>query len=375
VSDSVTGPDLVRVDLGGRGYDIAIGLDLIADAGRYLSPALGKRRRVVIISDENVAAHYLSPLARALDAAGIAHESLIVSPGEGSKAWPTLTSLIDRLMALRVDRKTVILALGGGVVGDLAGFVAAITLRGLDFVQIPTSLLAQVDSSVGGKTGINVPAGKNLVGAFHQPILVLTDLGTLNTLPARERRAGYAEIVKHAAIGDAAFFPWLEANGAALIAGDPAARARAIRHSCETKAAIVAADEFEADRRALLNFGHTFGHAFEAETGFGEALVHGEAVAVGMALAATFSVRLGLCPAEARDRLIAHLDAVGLPTRMDQVPGGPFSPDILLDHMAHDKKAEGGRLTFVLLRDLGDAFIARSVELGPVREMLSELQR
>lgn len=367
-------PDRLRVELGQRSYDILIGTGLIADAARSVLPVLKGRKRVVIITDETVAAYHLAPLEAALTAAGLTLAALVVPAGERSKSWPVLTGLIDRLMALKVDRRTVILALGGGVVGDLAGFVAAITLRGLDFIQIPTTLLAQVDSSVGGKTGINVPAGKNLVGAFHQPILVLSDLDALATLPLRERRSGYAEILKHAVLADLSFFGWLEQHGAALIAGDRAAQTTAIRHSCVTKSTIVAADEREADQRALLNLGHTFGHALEVETGFGDALFHGESVAVGMALAAALSIRMGHCPAAVMPRLTAHLQAVGLPARLADVPGFPFDPVRLVDHMALDKKARDGGLTFILLRDLGQAFVAHDVDPALVRAVIAEAQ-
>jgi 3-dehydroquinate synthase len=364
----------VRVELETRSYDIVIGSGLIDDAAPYLGPVLESRKRVVIISDETVAAFYLGPLSAALDRSGLAHQAITVPAGEGSKSWEILTSVIDRLTALKVDRRTVILALGGGVVGDLAGFVAAITLRGLDFIQIPTSLLAQVDSSVGGKTGINVAAGKNLVGAFHQPLLVLADLDTLKTLPPRELRSGYAEIVKHAAIADAAFFDVLcQGGGAAVISGDQSAQALAVRHSCETKATIVAEDELESGRRALLNFGHTFGHALEAETGYGDRLRHGEGVAVGMVLAAALSAKLGLCPVSAGQRLATHLEQVGLPSSLKHVPGAPFAPDRLVEHMMVDKKNRDGALTFIVLRDLGQAEIRHGVDAHIVRDLLVEM--
>lgn len=365
----------VRVELDTRSYDIVIGSGLIGNAGAYLEPVLKSRKRVVVISDETVASIYLAPLAAALNQCGLIHQSITVPPGESSKSWEVLTSVIDRLTQLKVDRRTVILALGGGVVGDLAGFIAAITLRGLDFIQMPTSLLAQVDSSVGGKTGINVAAGKNLVGAFHQPLAVLADIDSLQSLAPRELRSGYAEIVKHAAIADAPFFDWLgRGGGAAVLAGDQSAQMRAVRHSCETKSAIVAEDELESGRRALLNFGHTFGHALEAETGYGDRLRHGEGVAVGMVLAAALSTKLGLCPASAGQRLAAHLSQVGLPSSLGDIDGAPFAPDRLIEHMMVDKKNRDGALTFVVLHGLGRADIQHGVDIGIVRELLIEMQ-
>lgn len=361
----------VPVSLGDRAYEVVIGEHLVADAGRWVGPLLGRRRRVLAVTDETVAGHHLPAFSEGLAAAGIETLSVIVPPGEGSKSWAGLQALVDRLLALGLDRGTLVAALGGGVVGDLAGFAAAIAMRGVEFVQIPTTLLAQVDSSVGGKTGINTAAGKNMVGAFHQPRLVLADIGVLDTLPAREVRSGYAEVAKHAAIGDAAFFGVLEHEGPKLVAGDRSARRRAVEHSVRTKARIVAADEREAGQRALLNLGHTFGHALEAETGFGQGLLHGEAVALGMVLAFGFSARLGLAPAEDGRRLAAHLDAVGLPTRLDQVPGAPFDAARLVEHMAHDKKVKAGALTFILARGLGDCFVADDVPADQVLDFLT----
>jgi 3-dehydroquinate synthase len=360
----------VRVDLGGRGYDILIGGGLLERAGEHVLPLLGKRRRVIVVTDSNVARHQLPRLEAGLTAAGIAADVLTVPAGEASKSFAELERLLDRMLALGLERGSLLLALGGGVVGDLAGFAAAVALRGIDFVQLPTTLLSQFDSSVGGKTGINTAAGKNLVGAFHQPRLVLADIDTLKTLPERERRAGYAEEAKHAAIADAGFFAWLERHGAAVIAGDAEAQTAAVEHSCGVKARIVAADEREGGVRALLNFGHTFGHALETETGFSDALLHGESVALGMVLAADLSVRLGRCPAADRDRLVAHLSAVGLRTRLAEVAGSPFDPERLIGHMGHDKKVRDGKLTFILSDGIGAASVVRDVPIEPVRAVL-----
>lgn len=360
--------ETVRVELGARSYDIVIGSDLVARAGDWMLPAL-PTRRVVIVTDETVADLHLTVLQAALDRAGLRHDCLAIRPGEGSKSIAGLDRLLDGLLALGIDRGVTIVALGGGVVGDLAGFAAAITLRGLGFIQVPTTMLAQVDSSVGGKTGINSPHGKNLIGAFHQPLLVLCDIGLLETLPRRELRAGYAEIVKYGAIDQPGFFDWLEGSGPALIEGDRAVRIRAVKASCMAKAAIVAADERETGRRALLNLGHTFGHALETETGYGDRLLHGEAVALGMVLAFDLSVRLGLCPPEDAERLRRHLRAVGLPTRLGEIEGG-WDTAALLRHMAKDKKVRDGRLTFVLTRGIGRAFVSSDVDLDAVAGLL-----
>ena len=360
----------VRVDLAGRGYDIVIGGGLLERAGEHVMPLLGKQRRLLVVTDETVARHQLPRLERGLAAADIASHVLTVPAGEASKSFAELERLLDRMLAFGLERGSLLLALGGGVVGDPAGFAAAVALRGIDYVQIPTTLLAQFDSSVGGKTAVNMPAGKNLVGAFHQPRLVLADIDTLASLPARERRSGYAEEAKHAAISDRDFFAWLERQGASVIAGDQAAQIAAVEHSCRTKARIVAADERESGVRALLNFGHTFGHALEAETGFSDALLHGEAVAIGMVLASDLSVRLGRCPAADRDRLVAHLAAVGLTTRLADIPGAPFDGERLIGHMAHDKKVRDGALTFILLDGLGAASVVQEVPIAAVRDVL-----
>ncbi len=369
------GEERLTVGLGARAYDVVIGDGLIADAGRHLRPLL-KLPRIVIVTDANVAAKHLGPFRAGLERAGIACETITLPPGEATKSFSGLETLSEKILALGIERSTVLVALGGGVVGDLTGFAAAVLLRGIDFVQVPTTLLAQVDSAVGGKTGINTRQGKNLVGAFHQPRLVLADMGALDTLPRRELLAGYAEIVKYGLINDAGFFAWLEANGRALVAGERALRRRAVSVSCAAKAAIVAADEREKGERALLNLGHTFGHALEAETGFGPALLHGEAVAVGLALAFDFSARLGLCPAEDAARVRRHLDEAGLPSTLDRLgdygrkPG--WTAARLIAHMGHDKKVAGGKLTFILARGIGRAFIARDVDEAALAAFLAD---
>ncbi|MCR9219172.1 MAG: 3-dehydroquinate synthase [Alphaproteobacteria bacterium] len=361
----------VRVELGARSYDIRVGEGLLAGAGEAIKPLAGGRR-VVVVSDETAGDLHLDTLAASLAAAGVGGDAIVMPPGEETKSFEALSGLMDRLFEIGIERRTLLVALGGGVIGDLVGFAAAIALRGIDFVQIPTTLLAQVDSSVGGKTGINVEAGKNLVGAFHQPRLVLADVAVLETLPRRELLAGYAEVVKYAAIDDAKFFHWLEANGAALADGDAALRARAIAHCCAAKARIVAADEREGGVRALLNLGHTFGHALEGAAGYSDALRHGEAVAIGMALAFRLSVRLGLCPGQDADRLVAHLDAVGLPTRPTQIRGVDWEVDDLIRRMGADKKVADGKLTFILARGIGKSFITQDVARGDLAAVLDE---
>jgi 3-dehydroquinate synthase len=352
--------DRLTVDLAGRSYDILVGPGLLAEAGRRIREALG-RRRLIVLSDETVAPLYARALVESLHGAGHDVELVTVPAGEGAKDIHRFPALADRLLGLGLDRKAVLVALGGGVIGDLTGFAAATLLRGIEFVQIPTTLLAQIDSSVGGKTGVNAGAGKNLVGAFHQPRLVLADLDVLSTLPARELRAGYAEMAKYGLLGDAAFFRDLEVQAPRILTLDPALVGPAIVRCCRMKAMIVAEDEREAGRRALLNLGHTFGHALEAETGFGPALLHGESVALGMVLAADLSVALDRLGAAAASRIADHLGSVGLPTRMSQIPGAPFAASRLIEHMAHDKKAEGGSLTFVILDGIGSASLVRQV--------------
>ena len=347
---------MITIPVGGGGfkpYDVVVGRGLLAQAGARIAPFT--RRRTVIVSDETVAALHGPSLQASLTAAGVASQIITVPPGEASKSFAELERLMDRLLAAGLDRKDVIVALGGGVVGDLAGLAAALYMRGIDFVQVPTTLLAQVDSSVGGKTAIDTARGKNLIGAFHQPRLVLADIDVLATLPAVQLRSGWAEVIKHGLICDAPFFDWLAGAGAGGATGDPAALERAVVRSVEIKSAIVGEDEKEAGRRALLNLGHTFGHAIEAELGFeAGALAHGEAVALGCAMAFRFSVALGLCPAADADRVETIIAAAGLPTRLDQA--GRFSADALLARMAGDKKAEGGAVTLILASGIGTTF-------------------
>ena len=362
---------VIGVGLGERAYEVRVGAGLIDRAGEAISPFL-KRRRTAVVSDETVWGLHGARLTAALDAAGIAALPVIVAPGEQTKSFEGLADVSDRLLALELDRGDVITAFGGGVVGDLAGFAAAIYKRGVDFVQIPTTLLAQVDSSVGGKTAIDTPRGKNLVGAFHQPKLVLADLDVLGTLPDREMRAGYAEVIKYGLLGDFAFFEWLEVNAAGVLAREPRALSAAVARCVEMKAQIVAEDETEQGRRALLNLGHTFGHALEAETGYGGALLHGEAVAAGMALAFRFSASIGLCPTQDAHRAASGIAAAGLPTTLAEVPGHPFDAERLVRHMAQDKKAQGGKLTFILARGLGQAFVAKDVDAAAVVGFLKQ---
>ncbi|HUF55878.1 MAG TPA: 3-dehydroquinate synthase [Thermohalobaculum sp.] len=361
----------VRVDLGARGYEIRIGAGLLDQAGALIAPLL-PRPRTVIVTDGRVATHHLGRLRRGLAAAGIEAAEIVVPPGEGTKSMGWLGHVLDRLLALGVERDDLILAFGGGVVGDLAGFAAAVLRRGVGFVQVPTTLLAQVDSSVGGKTGINAAAGKNLIGAFHQPRLVLADTDVLRTLPRRELLAGYAEVAKYGLIRDAAFFGWLEEHGPGLRDGDEAARVHAIRRSCEIKAAIVAEDETEQGSRALLNLGHTFGHALEAVTGYSGRLLHGEAVAIGTGLALDLSVRSGHCDARLPERAAAHFAAMGMPRTLADIPGPLPGPDALMAAMAQDKKVRQGRAAFILVRAVGDAFVSRDVDPAVVRSVLED---
>ncbi len=366
----MSGHDRLTVSLGTRSYDILVGNDLINATNRYLSPLL-KVPRVLVVTDETVADLHLPTLAHALDDGGIDHQSFILPVGEASKSFAQIERLAELLLEARVERNTAIVALGGGVVGDIAGFAASILLRGVPFVQIPTTLLAQVDSSVGGKTGINTRHGKNLVGSFYQPLLVLADTNVLATLPRRHRLAGYAEVVKYGLIQDAGFFTWLETQGSGLIEGDRDALRHAILTSCSIKAQVVAADERETGARALLNLGHTFGHALEAEVGYGDELLHGEAVAIGITLAFDLSAQLGLCPAADADRVRRHLAAIGLPTGLDQIPGRRFAVDALLDHMSRDKKVDAGRIIFILTRGIGKAFVSDQVEISDVAMLLT----
>ncbi len=361
----------VRVALAERSYDVVIEPGLLGRAGAQLGPPARHGRRIVV-SDETVWEKQGARLCAGLSAGDGTEsvEPILLPPGEESKSWPVLTGLVDRLLALGLERGEPILAFGGGVIGDLAGFAAAIVKRGCPFVQIPTTLLAQVDSSVGGKTGINTAAGKNLVGAFHQPSMVLIDPDCLDTLPLRELHAGYAEVAKCGLIGDADFFAWCEANARALFAGDPEARSYAIEKSVAFKAAIVAEDERETTgRRALLNLGHTFGHALEAETGFSERLLHGEAVALGMVLAFRFSAERGLCPAEDAARIEGLFDVIPMPVHLTDLEMDATGAT-LAAHMAHDKKASGGHVPFVLARGIGRAFIDTDVDLAEIADFL-----
>lgn len=359
----------VPVALNDRSYRISIGAGLLASAGERLE-AFTKRRKVAIVTDKAVAALHLPTLLQGL--AGFEATPIILPSGEGTKSFAQLERLVDRLLGLDLTRSDVVLALGGGVIGDLTGFTAAILKRGINFIQIPTTLLAMVDSSVGGKTGINTAAGKNLVGAFHQPLAVWADLDCLATLPEREMRAGYAEIVKYGLIADPAFYEWCEANAARLLAGDREALAHAVAQSCRAKAAIVAADERETDDiRALLNLGHTFGHALEAETGFSSRLLHGEAVGIGMAQAFRFSAARGLCPAADAERLTAHLESIGMMAWPAEAGIAADAAARLVAHMAHDKKKTADGLPFILARSIGDAYVAKGVPLAAVAEFLA----
>jgi 3-dehydroquinate synthase len=365
----MTAPERITVDLGGRSYDVVVGSGLVDDAGRHLGPLL-RQPRAIVVTDETVGALYGDRLETALARAAIDGSTIVVPSGERTKDLDHLERLVEDLLDRRIERSTTVIALGGGVVGDLAGFAASIVLRGVDFVQVPTTLLAQVDSSVGGKTGINTRHGKNLVGAFHQPRCVLADTGVLDTLPRRELLAGYAEVVKYGLIDDPEFFDWLCDHGPDVLAGDQRARCHAIATSCRAKARIVAADEREAGQRALLNLGHTFAHALEADAGYGGSLLHGEAVAIGMVMACDLSVRRGHCPPEDLTRLRRHLSAVGLPTEPTS-PRGKAGLSALIDHMRNDKKVVGGRVAFVLVNGIGKAFLARDVDLAEVEALLA----
>ncbi|KGJ06234.1 3-dehydroquinate synthase [Paracoccus halophilus] len=362
--------ETVHVDLGARSYDVRIGQGLLARAGDEIV-ALAGRRRVAILTDETVAALHLPALQEALAGAGIEAPALALPAGEATKCWAEIGRATEWLIAQRIERRDLVIALGGGVIGDLAGFAAAILRRGVRFVQIPTTLLAQVDSSVGGKTGVNSPQGKNLIGAFHQPALVLADIDTLATLSPRDFRAGYGEVAKYGLLGDEGFFEWLEANAAGL-ARDPALRQQAVRHSVRMKADIVQRDETEQGDRALLNLGHTFGHALESATGYSDRLLHGEGVAIGCALAYELSAKMGLCSQEAPSRVAAHLAAMGLPARIADIPGELPDDDALIALMAQDKKVQDGRLRFILARGIGRAFVTDQVDPALLRRVLAE---
>ena len=358
----------VTVSLGDRSYPIHIEAGLLARAGEILAP-LSRGRTMAIVTDENVRPH-LAKLQASLADAGVASEAIILPPGEKTKSWTMLERVCDRLLELGVERSDHVIALGGGVIGDLVGFACSIVKRGCRFVQIPTTLLSQVDSSVGGKTAINTSAGKNLIGAFHQPAMVLIDPAVLDSLPARQVRAGYAEVVKYGLIDDFAFFEWCEANAPALLAGNAEARVHAIAHSVAAKARIVAADEHETNGiRALLNLGHTFGHALEAEAGFSDRLLHGEGVAAGCALAFRYSMRKGICEGQDAERVAAHLRAVGLPDGL--AAAGIDAPSAtLVEHMKHDKKMAAGTLPFLLARGIGGTYLDKTVDLADVAAFL-----
>ena len=371
-SNAPSGPvEQIKVDLGQRSYDILIGPGLIDSAGAQISTRL-TTPRAFIITDTNVAPLLGDRLCASLDSAGIDHKTIVLPAGEPTKSFGPFEKLLNDLLQHGVERATTLVALGGGVIGDITGFAASTLLRGINYVQVPTTLLAQVDSSVGGKTAINARHGKNLIGNFYQPRLVLADTKTLDTLPKRELLAGYAETVKYGLLGDAEFFAWLEANAAALLSGDHQARIQAVAKSCRMKAAIVAEDEQERGSRALLNLGHTFAHALEAETGFGEKLLHGEAVAIGMVMAFDLSARLKLCSPDDAARVRRHLQTVGLSVAPPDHPKGQWDIGRLMELIGADKKVAQGRPVFILARAIGDAFIARDVDLGDVEAMLGQ---
>jgi 3-dehydroquinate synthase len=363
-------PTIVNVALGDRAYDIVIGRGQLASLGTRAA-ALKPGAKAAIVTDDTVARFHLEAAEAALAAGGLSTSRVVVAAGESAKSFAGFEHVCEALIAARIERGDLVVALGGGVVGDLAGFAAAAVRRGLDYIQVPTTLLAQVDSSVGGKTAINSRHGKNLVGAFYQPILVVADTAVLDTLPPRQFRAGYAEVAKYGLLGDTGFFAWLEANVKEVFAGG-AAREHAIATSCRMKAAIVARDERETGERALLNLGHTFGHALEAAAGFSDRLLHGEAVALGTVLAAEFSYRLGVLPPDQVARATRHIAAAGLPVSLAEVAGRVPDADRLIDLMAQDKKVKRGKLTFILLRDIGDAYIAADVDPAPLRAFLAE---
>jgi 3-dehydroquinate synthase len=364
-------PLSVTVDLGARSYDVVIGAGVLAQAGAWIA-AVKPRARLGVVSDETVWALHGPALAASLKAAGLPFEVVTVAPGEAAKSWDGLRHVCEALLGFGLERGDLVVAFGGGVIGDLAGFAAGVLKRGADYVQIPTTLLAQVDSSVGGKTAIDAAGGKNMIGLFHQPVLVLADVALLATLPERERRAGFAEVIKYGLIDDREFFDWCAAHGAAVIAGDVEMCAQAVAHSVRAKARIVAADERESGVRALLNLGHTFAHAYESEAGFDGALLHGEAVACGMGQALAFSARLGLCGASDAQAAQGALAALGFEIRPRALPGAPYDADRLLAHMRADKKAEHGRLTLILARAVGATFVAKGVDDGALRAFLAE---
>ncbi len=365
---------IVHVPLDTRAYDVVIGPDLVAEVGKRLAPLL-TRPKVAVLTDETVAALHLEALLAGLAAEGIEMEALALPPGEATKGWPQFSRAVEWLLEKKVERGDIVIAFGGGVIGDLAGFAAAVLRRGVRFVQIPTSLLAQVDSSVGGKTGINAPQGKNLIGAFHQPAMVLADTAILGTLTKRDFLAGYGEVVKYGLLGDAEFFDWLEANAPAMAEGDMALRVEAVARSVQMKADIVVRDETEQGDRALLNLGHTFCHALEAATGYSDRLMHGEGVAIGCALAFELSARLGLCSQEDPSRVRAHLKAMGMKTDLADIPGELPSAEELVELMGQDKKVVDGQLRFILARGIGDAFVTSDVPEDKVLAVLQDALR
>ena len=374
LSDTGANPATVEVGLGDRAYDILIAADLLNHAGGEICRRF-EVQRIAVVSDDNVNRLYGDRLAANLKSHGLEVSRISVPPGESSKSYATLERVTGDLLASGIERGDLVVALGGGVVGDLAGFAAGILRRGVRFIQIPTSLLAQVDSSVGGKTGINSPHGKNLIGMFHQPSLVLADVTALDTLPSGEMRACYAEVVKYGLISDLPFFEWLEQHGGAMLSGDRDALIHAITVCCQTKADIVAADERESGVRALLNLGHTFGHALEAAVGYDGRLIHGEGVSIGMVLAAQLSVALGFCPGQDATRIEAHLKSLELPTRIAQIPGYMPGADQLIDLMAQDKKVRKGKLTFILLNGIGKAFATQDVTLEQLRDFMETMHK
>jgi 3-dehydroquinate synthase len=361
----------LSLNLGDRSYNIMIGQNLMCKAGSLIKPLM-TGHRVLIVTDSNVAPLYQAKLESSLSGAGLEHSTVILTAGEKTKNFVHLQTLTDKLFKNGVDRKTVLVALGGGVIGDLSGFCAAITMRGIQYIQIPTTLLSQVDSSVGGKTGINTSYGKNLIGAFHQPLLVLVDLDCLDSLPRRQLLAGYAEVAKYGLIKDFKFFLWLEENAASLLDGNKALQSHAIMKSCATKANIVAQDERESGVRALLNLGHTFAHALEAEVGYNGKLLHGEAVSIGMVMAFDLSHRLGYCQKADADRVRNHLDSAGLPTSLTGLADDTWAPERLVTHMSLDKKAEAGSIVFVLASAIGSSFIARDINPKELHAFLAD---
>ncbi|MBA85585.1 3-dehydroquinate synthase [Thalassobius sp. S69A] len=363
--------ETVHVGLEGRAYDIHIGPGLLAQSGALIKPLL-KRPRVAIVTDENVARLHLDNLKNGLQVSGIESVSLVLPAGESTKSWPHFTRTVEWLLEQKIERNDVVLAFGGGVIGDLVGFAAAVLRRGVRFVQLPTSLLAQVDSSVGGKTGINAPQGKNLIGAFHQPSMVLADTEVLGTLTERDFLAGYGEVVKYGLLGDYEFFQWLEGNASRAASGDMEARITAVKRSVEMKAEIVERDETEQGDRALLNLGHTFCHALEAATGYSDRLLHGEGVAIGCALAFEVSARMGLCPQEDPSRLRAHLSDMKMKVDLSDIPGDLPSADDLIALMGQDKKVVDGKIRFIMARGIGQAFVTQDVDLSIVRNVLAE---